>query len=77
MVRVFFFASIREAFGQSELEVEWQSGTVGELLGQLKKQVRLELPKELLFAVNQEMVDPDHPVRPGDEVGFFPPVTGG
>lgn len=28
-------------------------------------------------AVNQEYVEPDHPVTPGDEVAFFPPVTGG
>ena len=29
------------------------------------------------FAVNQEYVDIDHPVRAGDEIAFFPPVTGG
>ena len=29
------------------------------------------------IAVNQEYVDIDHPVKPGDEVAFFPPVTGG
>jgi len=28
-------------------------------------------------AVNQEYVGPDHPVRSGDEVALFPPVTGG
>lgn len=28
-------------------------------------------------AVNQEQADADTPVRPGDEVAFFPPVTGG
>ncbi|MSP82560.1 MAG: molybdopterin converting factor subunit 1 [Alphaproteobacteria bacterium] len=28
-------------------------------------------------AVNQDYVAPDHPVRDGDEVAFFPPVTGG
>jgi molybdopterin converting factor subunit 1 len=28
-------------------------------------------------AVNQDFVGLDHPVRPGDEVAFFPPVTGG
>ena len=29
------------------------------------------------FAVNQEYVDIDYPVQPGDEIAFFPPVTGG
>lgn len=28
-------------------------------------------------AVNQEFADLDHPLRAGDEVAFFPPVTGG
>ncbi len=28
-------------------------------------------------AVNQEYVQPDHPIGPDDEVAFFPPVTGG
>ncbi len=28
-------------------------------------------------AVNQDFAGPDAPVGPGDEVAFFPPVTGG
>jgi len=34
-------------------------------------------PSVVKAAVNQEHVPFDHPVRPGDEVAFFPPVTGG
>jgi molybdopterin converting factor subunit 1 len=33
--------------------------------------------KQIRAAVNQEFCAPDHPVRAGDEVAFFPPVTGG
>ncbi len=33
--------------------------------------------KALRVAVNQEMAQPTTPVKPGDEVAFFPPVTGG
>jgi molybdopterin synthase sulfur carrier subunit len=29
------------------------------------------------IAVNQEYVDLDYPIKPGDEIAFFPPVTGG
>ena len=29
------------------------------------------------IAVNQEYADLDHPIKPGDEIAFFPPVTGG
>lgn len=28
-------------------------------------------------AVNQEYVPPSHPIKPGDEIALFPPVTGG
>ncbi|MBF0170628.1 MAG: MoaD/ThiS family protein, partial [Nitrospinae bacterium] len=31
----------------------------------------------LMFAVNRERVDPDHPVAPGDEVALLPPLSGG
>lgn len=33
--------------------------------------------KQIRAAVNQEFAAPGDPVRPGDEVAFFPPVTGG
>jgi molybdopterin converting factor small subunit len=29
------------------------------------------------MAVNQDMVQPTARIKPGDEVAFFPPVTGG
>ena len=35
------------------------------------------LPDNVLMAVNLEYVGADHPVEDGDEVAFFPPVTGG
>ncbi|MBO1076471.1 molybdopterin converting factor subunit 1 [Roseomonas marmotae] len=34
-------------------------------------------PRQIRAAVNQEFCGPDHPLRPGDEIAFFPPVTGG
>lgn len=33
--------------------------------------------RHVLCAVNQELVPGEHPLAPGDEVAFFPPVTGG
>lgn len=35
------------------------------------------LPENVLMAVNLEYVSADHPVVDGDEIAFFPPVTGG
>jgi molybdopterin converting factor subunit 1 len=34
-------------------------------------------PRQVRAAVNQDFAPPDAPVAPGDEVAFFPPVTGG
>lgn len=77
MIKVLFFASVREAAGVAEMELNWDSGTVAEVQSLLEKQFNQVLAEKLLFAVNQEMVDADHLVTDGDEVGFFPPVTGG
>jgi len=40
-------------------------------------QTALAQGRALRVAVNQEMAQPATPVKPGDEVAFFPPVTGG
>ena len=37
----------------------------------------LAAPGVVRAAVNQDYAEPGDPVRPGDEVAFFPPVTGG
>ena len=34
-------------------------------------------PSLIRVAVNQDYVEFDHPISPGDEIAFFPPVTGG
>jgi molybdopterin synthase sulfur carrier subunit len=35
------------------------------------------MPSNVLVAVNMEYTDPSHTLKDGDEVAFFPPVTGG
>jgi sulfur-carrier protein len=35
------------------------------------------MPESMLAAVNMEYAELDFPVQDGDEVAFFPPVTGG
>ena len=34
-------------------------------------------PRQIRAAVNQDFATPDQPVMAGDEIAFFPPVTGG
>ena len=80
-VRILYFASLREhlGMGSEELELPEGLGTVGELRAWLTSQGReaLAAVPNLRFAVNQEMARASDPVLDGDEVAFFPPMTGG
>lgn len=80
-VQVLYFASLKEALGMAGEKIDLPAGitTVGALRDWLVGQgrERLATAKNLRCAVNQEMVGPDAAVKAGDEVAFFPPVTGG
>ena len=71
-----FFASLREHVGQAEAEVAHNElNTVADVW--LQATNNMVLPENTLMAVNMEYVDASHAVKSGDEVAFFPPVTGG
>ncbi|MDA0119648.1 molybdopterin synthase sulfur carrier subunit [Vibrio sp. T11.5] len=81
MIKVLFFAQTRELVDTDELELEARFETVEALRADLaaregKWDLALE-PGKLLAAVNQSIVSLGHPLSDGDEVAFFPPVTGG
>jgi len=83
-VKVLFFAGLREQLGTSgeEIELPAELGTVAGLRAHLKARggayEKAFSDKSLVrIAVNREMVSLVNPIRPGDEVAFFPPVTGG
>ncbi len=83
-VTLLYFASLRERLGHSREEIAVPPGapTVAALVEQLRSRgARYEEAfapgKAWRVAVNQRMADPASPIRPGDEVAFFPPVTGG
>ncbi len=83
MIRVVFFASLRETLATETLDVDSKDiGTVRELLDALIDQQGAAwhdalTAENVLMAVNHTMVDQDSPVADNDEVAFFPPVTGG
>ena len=80
-VKILYFASLREALGMAGESAELPDGvnTVGDLRNWLVAQGRDKLgtAKNLRCAVNQELAGLDAPVAEGDEIAFFPPVTGG
>ncbi|HEX9811933.1 MAG TPA: MoaD/ThiS family protein [Burkholderiales bacterium] len=75
-IQVKFFASLRERIGRAADAVPAaQARTVADVWAQAAAGVAM--PPNTLAAVNLEYVDLSHAVREGDEVAFFPPVTGG
>lgn len=70
-----YFASIRERRGRASEQLEVNgTPTAAELWRQACGE---PLPPNTLVAINQEYARPEAAVRAGDEVAFFPPVTGG
>ena len=75
-VQVRFFASLRERFADAASEVECADGAgVADVWSAATGNAKR--PANVLCAVNMEYVDVNHVVHNGDEVAFFPPVTGG
>ena len=83
MIKVVFFASLREELGADDLYLE--PGEIANVQNVIDKLAQTAGPQygqslsgdNVLIAVNQEMVNPDALVKDDDEVAFFPPVTGG
>jgi len=83
-MNVLYFAWLRAKVGVGEEQVAPPAtiATTGQLVEWLKSrsdghaQALADL-KVVRVAVNQDYVGWDHPVAAGDEIAFFPPVTGG
>ena len=83
-VRLVYFARLREAFGTTgeNLDIAEDIDTVGALTGLLACRGgawahELAPGRAWRVAVNHEVARSDTPIRAGDEVALFPPVTGG
>ena len=83
-IEVLYFARLREVFGRAREQVELP-GNVQDVAG-LTAWLRsrgetwereLAPGRPVRIAVNQDMAAADTPISNGDEVAFFPPVTGG
>ena len=84
MIAVHYFASIREALDCDLEKLELPEGvnTVSQLIRYLGDRhgndwAQVLEAANVMVAVNHEMTDRSAPLAAGDEVAFFPPVTGG
>ncbi len=83
-MKIRYFAWLRGKVGRAAEEVAPpdEVTTVGQLMTWLAADrpgfaEALAKPGVIRAAVNQDYAAPEHPVKAGDEVAFFPPVTGG
>ncbi|MDF3846193.1 MoaD/ThiS family protein [Pseudomonas citronellolis] len=83
MIRLQYFARYRELLGSEGEPLPWQPAlaTLGDLRDHLASRgsawAEVFSQGNLMCARNQELCSLDEPLADGDEVAFFPPVTGG
>ncbi|TCP19316.1 molybdopterin synthase sulfur carrier subunit [Scopulibacillus darangshiensis] len=78
MIKVLFFAGIREALGIDQLELELEGiQTVRQLKEQILKEHQLPTLKQSMTAINESFVTDQEEIKEGDTVAFIPPVSGG
>jgi len=84
MIQIRYFASLRERLGTDSemLEPPASEATVADIAAILRRRDQpwsdvLGDDQTIMVAVNQEMASLDSCVQDGDEIAFFPPVTGG
>ena len=76
MIHVKYFASLREQLGRAEDHISAEGvATVADVWAHANGNA--PMPSNMLMAVNMEYSNRDSAVKDGDEIGFFPPVTGG
>jgi molybdopterin converting factor subunit 1 len=75
-----FFGPVRDIVKKDELNIQVPAPHNGEAAYEVLVAMYPELRRwkqSIRLAVNLEYVPFDHPLRPGDEVSFIPPVSGG
>ena len=84
MIRILYFAWLRERTGCGEEQVNLPAGVedIAGLIAWLRSRseafaTAFAHSKLVRCAVNQVFADPETPIGAGDEIAFFPPVTGG
>jgi sulfur-carrier protein len=80
-LKILYFARLREELGVAAEEFAGEAANVAALASALAarggKWRALADERRLRVAVNQDMASASTPLKAGDEVAFFPPVTGG
>ena len=76
-ISIKYFASLRELMGESSvfIDIDMES-SIDDVWQHVTKNKKIELDN-VMATVNMEYVKSSYVIRDGDEIAFFPPVTGG
>jgi molybdopterin converting factor subunit 1 len=77
MIRIEYFAVLREHVGRAREDLRTAATTVGELYAELDRRYAFPAVGRVKVAVNDEFRDWNAPLNDGDFVVFIPPVAGG
>ena len=84
MIKILYFARLSETLGISseEMSLSEDNNSIGSIVTLLRNRGEpfdsaFCGETKVLVAINQEMTDLETTINDGDEVAFFPPVTGG
>ena len=75
MIHIVYFASLRDQLQRSQDQLPFSANLTPELVWQALH--HSPLPCDMLMAINHSYAQPNSPLHAGDELAFFPPVTGG
>ena len=76
-VSIKYFASLRELMGESSVFIDIdKESSIDDVWQHVTKNKKIELDN-VMATVNMEYVKSSYVIRDGDEIAFFPPVTGG
>ena len=76
-IRLRLFAGLREQAGTASQEVDLPDGSLVCDVWERLEPALGTAPPGVLYALNREYVDEDHPLADGDELALIPPVSGG
>ncbi len=75
-ITVKFFANLREQYGLTEEIIDFNDGiSISDIWSKVTN--GQEIPESVMIAVNMQYEKDNIKVKDGDEVAFFPPVSGG
>lgn len=78
MIKILFFAGMKEQAGTSEYTLEASEATIAELRDKVKEAFpQMSGTEKVMVAVNEEFTIDEDVVHAGDTVAFIPPVSGG